>query len=189
MTHTKNITMNAKFFEKFIDVISENSQCHSDILDFEEAVYSELSLRNAVLYMADSHSEDYEGEWKVAHCTRSDFCIFFLETDQPIQTTNIKLSTDENSDDHGYQLDGKVFGLLMSLYAYIFLYYAYIQRKNKAAAIMHNTDGHTVKRRFTNQAKAFIEDPSLHNLNSDEVVGIKRMLSFIEKYTKEDYEA
>lgn len=189
MTKTKNITMNPKFFAKFVDVVSDNSQCHSDILNFEEAVFAELSLKNAVLYMADQHSNIYSGEWKVAHCTRSDFCFYYLETQNPVEATNIKLNTVEEIDEPSYYLDGKVFGLLVSLYAYIFLYYAHIQRKNKSAAILHSTDGHTVKRRFATLAKGFFEEPNLHDINDNEANEIKAMLDFIETYTKEDYEA
>lgn len=189
MTKFKSITMNDNFFSKFVDVVSDNSECHSDILDFEETVFSELTLRNAVLYMAEQHSESYQGDWKVAHCTRSDLCFYSLDSEAPIQVKDIKLSTTKAGDEPNYLLDGKVFGLIMSLYAYIFLYYAHIQRKNKQAALSHSTDGHTVKRRFSNLAKSFIQDPTLYNITNDEADSIRAMRDFIETYTREDYEA
>ena len=189
MTKFKSITMNDNFFSKFVDVVSDNSECHSDILDFEETVFSELTLRNAVLYMAEQHSESYQGDWKVVHCTRSDLCFYSLDSEAPIQVKDIKLSTTKAGDEPNYLLDGKVFGLIMSLYAYIFLYYAHIQRKNKQAALSHSTDGHTVKRRFSNLAKSFIQDPTLYNITNDEADSIRAMRDFIETYTREYYEA
>lgn len=189
MTHTKNITMNGDFFKKFVDVVADSSDCHSDILNVEETVFSDLNLRNTVLYMAENHSESYEGRWKLAHCTKSDLCFYYLESDKPVQATNIKLSTDAEGTDHTCQLDGKVFGLIMSLYAYIFLYYAHIQRNKKSRANSHRSDGHSIRRRFGRLAKDFIEEPSLHNITGNDAEQIKAMWVFIEKYTKEDYEA
>ena len=189
MTHTKNITMNDELFKKLVDVVSDSSECHSDILNIEETLFADLNLKNAVLYMAENYSEVYVGQWRLAHCTRSDLCFYYLESDKPIQATNIKLIREAEDSYKTCQLDGRVFGLIMSLYAYIFLYYAHVQRFDKPRAMPFITDGYAIKRRFDELAKNFIEDPSLHNITENDAAQIKAMRTLIEVWTKEDYEA
>lgn len=183
MINKKPITLNDDLFNAMVEVVSDNPCEHRHITNFEENLFFDLSFKNAVFYMAEQSARKYSGGWRVAHIKHSDLCFLHLETTEAVEL--YQFTKEGNISKDIVNVDGHTFGLLMSLHAYRFMYFASLQRGMKAQALTYNNYGSRLKKAINKHSKAFIAQAGHSDIYDSEA--LQEAIEIINHNTEKDY--
>lgn len=185
MINKKPITLNDDLFNAMVEVVSDNPCEHRHINNYEEHLFSNLTFKNAVFYIAEQSTKNYSGQWRVAHINGCDLSFLHLETDEPVLL--YRANKDGVVGKDTIEIDGRVFGLLMSMHAYRFLYFASLQRGQRAQALTYNNYGYRMKKLINQHGNYFTKSDWQGKESKGDGDTINRAIEVINNYTQKDY--
>lgn len=185
MINKKPITLNDDLFNAMVEVVSDNTCEYRHIEDYEKHLFSNLTFKNAVYYIAEQSAKKYNGDWRVAHISNSDLSFLHLETSEPVQL--YRYSKDGSLGSDTINIDGRIFGLLISMHAYRFLYFANLQRGNRAQGLAYNNYGYRLKKAINQHSGIVVKQDWQASIGHEDSSALDNALDIINRYTEKDY--
>lgn len=184
MSDQPNVIMNEIFFQNFSDMVSCKIKPIGEGQGTEDRFWANICYRNAVFFSALNIGVASKAGWKMAYLNGCSHSFLYLDTPDMLTIANSnKDEVDATAED--FTVDGKVYGLLMSLVALRLLWHCYTDRDKHILANNSNSQYVLIIMAFQELASQFLHGNKRSLISDAEYAEIERMQAVVKEYTKE----